>query len=124
MLSRRYMYCIFVKCLVLFDLLYLCKYLGRQGRDLKPYSVNVDIHHFYFWIWDIDPIYFWIWDIQEFCDMGYLNLFYDTSLINFGIRDIFDGLFCDMGYCLPPFPPKPSLKYVGDPRSNGNTPVF
>ena len=38
-----------------------------------------DIHPFYFGIWDIDPIYFGIWDIQEFWDMGYLNLFWDTS---------------------------------------------
>ena len=38
-----------------------------------------DIHPFYFWIWDIDPIYFGIWDIQEFWDIGYWNLFWDTS---------------------------------------------
>ena len=34
--------------------------------------------------------------------MGYWNLFWDTSEINFGIWDILDGLFWDMGYCLPP----------------------
>ena len=36
-----------------------------------------DIHPFLFW--DIDPIYFGIWDMQEFWDMGYWNLFWDTS---------------------------------------------
>ena len=33
--------------------------------------------------------------------MGYWNLFWDTSKINFE-TDILDGLFLDMGYCLPP----------------------
>ena len=29
--------------------------------------------------WDICVFYFGVWDIQEFWDMGYWNLFWDTS---------------------------------------------
>ena len=38
-----------------------------------------DIGLFFKGYWDICVFYFWIWDIQEFCDMGYWNLLWDTS---------------------------------------------
>ena len=59
-----------------------------------------DIGLFFKGYWDICVFCFWIWDIQEFWDRGYWNLFWDTSSINFGMWDILDGLFWDMGYCL------------------------
>ena len=40
--------------------------------------------------------YFGIWDIQEFWDMGYWNLFWDTSLI-FGIWTVYFGIW-DIAY--------------------------
>ena len=38
-----------------------------------------DICLFFKGYWDICVFYFGIWDIQEFWDMGYWNLFWDTS---------------------------------------------
>ena len=49
-----------------------------------------------FFILDIYGIFrnFGIWDI---------GIYFGIRVkINFGIRDILDGLFWDMGYCLPP----------------------
>ena len=43
------------------------------------YFVIRDIGPFFKGYWDICVFYFGIWDIQEFWDMGYWNLFWDTS---------------------------------------------
>ena len=45
--------------------------IGYFGiRDIGPFLKGY---------WDICVFYFGIWDIQEFWDMGYWNLFWDTS---------------------------------------------
>ena len=61
-------------CTIIINFFYIEACIGLVG--ILGYEIFT---HFYFRIWDIDTIYFGILDVQKCWDMGYWNLFWDTS---------------------------------------------